>query len=138
MDWKSDWLYKLIFQEVEETWNNGCRRSKNPAHWRYVLVEEWTSADGVMCDGRVVRTWVRDENGLSKISLLAHAKRKLHARGLMFPFIILLFHIPEDRKRVVLGRIRGSLDGFGSRYLVQGEGEQARLVTDPEAGFWQS
>jgi hypothetical protein len=136
-DWHSDWLYQLVFREVEDAWK-WCRRVPNSKAWQYVLVEEWSAARDSMCSGRLVRAWVRDSDGLREISLEEHKqhKRKIHSR--IYPFVIVSFHIRPDRRKVVLGRREANTAGRGCGYLVEGEGETARLVRDPAAGFWIS
>jgi hypothetical protein len=136
-DWRTDWLYGLVLRNAERWWE-WCSRVPDRKVWRYVLIEEWSSAKDSMCRGKVVRSWIRDAEGLREISLEEYKqhKRKIHRR--IYPFIIMEFHIQPNRKHVVLGNRQASTAGRGSRYLVEGEGDQAELIPDPTGSSWVS
>ena len=91
-----------------------------------------------MCRGKVERAWVRDAKGLREIGLGEYRKHKRRIRGRIYPFVLMSFHILPDRQRVVLGHRQASTAGRGTRYLVIGEGDKARLEPDPSSGFWVS
>src|SRR5262245_20679107 len=137
-DWRSDWLYALVLREADPDWE-WCCRVPDGNFWRYVLIEEWSSAnDYSMCCGKVVRAWVRDADGLREITIDEYKQHKRKIRGRIYPFVIMAFHISADRQRVVLGHRQASTAGTGCRYIVQGQGEGAKLETDPTSGSWIS
>jgi hypothetical protein len=135
--WQNDWLYALVLREAEADWE-WCNLLPDRDVWRYVLIEEWSSAHGSMCEGKLVRAWVRDSDGLRQISLNEHKRHKRRIRGRIFPFVMMMFHIQPDRTRVVLGHRQANTAGTGCRYLVQGEGVEAKLEFDPSGGGWIS
>jgi hypothetical protein len=144
VDWKNDWLYLLILREAEEQWTR-YRPVPDADYWQYVLVEEFSSSEGSRCAGHVLRAWKRDEIGLRKISLKEH---KQHERKLeiwqrkrdsrFFPYILVVFHVFPDRQRVVKGFHHANTAGKGGCYLVRGDGTSAKLIPDPDGGFWVS
>src|SRR5262249_45271363 len=137
VDWQSDWLYSLILREADKAWD-WCQSAPGDL-WKYVVIEEYSSGDDSMCQGDVIRAWVRDESGLRQISLAEHAEhqRKLEGKDI-YPFVMLHFHVPVDRRHVIIGQSQAALVGSGTGYLVEGTGRDAMLVPDPEAGFWVS
>jgi hypothetical protein len=134
-DWRTDWVYALVFREAEKAWQ-WC----NPAPGevgRFVLLEEYSSADDSLCGGEVIRAWVRNAAGLQEIGLEEH---QMHLQELEkddpYPLVLFQFHVRPSRKGVVIGTIHGAMCGSGTGYLVEGEGAAAVLTPDPEAGFW--
>jgi hypothetical protein len=136
-DWRSDSVYSAIFRKAENAWDH-CRRAQNDDHWQYVLIEEWSEAEGPRCGGKIIRAWVRDAKGLQEISLQEYNQQKRKINSPIYPFIIVQFHLPANRKHVVFGTRYASLAGQGTRYVIEGEGDTAKLVPDPTAGFWES
>ena len=136
-DWRNDWLYTLVLREADSAWQ-WCNQVPERDFWRYVLVEEWSSASGAHCGGEVVRAWIRDGEGLREITMAEYEQQKRRIRGRMYPFILVQFHIEPERTRVILGRREASTAGTGHRYLVRGEGDKASLEGDPTGGAWTS
>src|SRR5262249_41675065 len=97
VDWQTDWLYSLILQKADTAWE-WCQSVPGRDVWKYVVVEEYSSADDSMCQGDVVRAWVRDEDGLRQISLEEHAEHqgKLDGKDI-YPFVLVHFHVHPDR-----------------------------------------
>jgi hypothetical protein len=134
-DWRSDWLYLLILAEAENEW----RLCNCDGSHRYVVIEEWSSAEhGAHCRGQLLRAWIRDTGGLREVSMDEHQQHIDKIDGLIFPFVILKFHVPPVRRRVVIEHHRGSRMGSGSSFRVCGQGQKAQLVFDPTAGAWIS
>jgi hypothetical protein len=137
-DWQNDWLYSVILQEAEKAWD-WCRLVPGREVWKYVLIEEYSSGDDSMCQGDVIRAWVRDEVGLRQISLAEHAEHQGKLKGKdIYPFVVFHFQVHPDRRHVIIGQTQAMLAGSGTGYFVEGSGPGARLVPDPEAGFWVS
>ena len=136
--WHDDWLYTLLFQWIEQVWEE-CSRRGDRDIWQYVVVGEWSAADAAMCRGAVVRAWVRDARGLREITPAEYARHNRRIRGdKIYPFVLVSFHIHPDRQRVVLGERRASRGGWGCRGMVRGEGAGAVLEPDPSGGSWVS
>jgi hypothetical protein len=72
-EWRSDWLYSLVFKELENHWSMPIKPTA-PDDISYVLFEEWSADDGGDCTGVVIRAWVRDENGVNEITLQEHSE----------------------------------------------------------------
>ena len=136
-DWQTDWLYALVLREAERDWQ-WCSRVPDRDVWRYVLIEEWSSANDSTCRGKVVRDWVRDGDGRREIGLDEYKQHKRRIRGRIYPFVIMEFHIQPNRERVVLGHRQASTAGTGCRYLVEGQRDEAKLERDPTGGAWIS
>ncbi len=136
-DWRSDWLYRIIFRKAESSWEF-CKRNKDPNYWQYVLIEEWSSAQRAFCGGTLLRLWLHDAQGLRQIPLRSRAEhqRKIHDR--IFPFVIISFHIYPDKTRVVYCHREANTAGRGKCYKVVGDDDNAVLVADPLGGFWVS
>lgn len=136
-DWRDDWLYALVLRQAEQNWE-WCRRARDRDVWQYVLVGEWSSADGAMCHGEVVRAWVRDAEGLREITPGEYGRHLQRVRGRTYPFVLVSFHIHSDRQRVALGMHAATTAGGGCRYLVHGKVAAATLEPDPQGGAWRS
>jgi len=126
-----DWLYDLIFEKVERSWQI-CELSKRTQRWSYVLVEEYrTEIDG----GSVLsRSWIRDKEGLREITLEEHCvhKRKMFEE-LLYPFILFSFRADSQRGLLLLNEAGDQTCGFGAVYRIEGYGEEASL--EPETNW---
>jgi hypothetical protein len=131
-----DDVYALVFREVDAFWETLC--SQPTSGWQYVLVEEWSNADGSQCAGRLLTAWVRDESGLNQINLLQYLRHRSKIRGRIYPFVVVSFHILPHLQRVVLGHREADTAGAGCRYTIEGTGNQAMLKYDPTGGGWRS
>jgi hypothetical protein len=136
-DWRTDWLYGLVLRDAERHWE-WCSQVPDGKAWRYVVIEEWSSASASMCCGKVVRAWIRDVEGLREIGLQEYKQQKRTIHSRIYPFVLMAFHIHPDRQRVVLGHRQASTAGRGCRYLVEGQGDGATLAPDATGGFWVS
>jgi hypothetical protein len=136
-DWRSDWVYKLIFEQAETAWKH-CEINHDPDIWQYILIEEWSSSKDGVCKGTVLRLWVRDAKGLREVPVQSHAKHLSKIKARIFPFIIVEFHIYPDKSGVVVGQQEANTAGHGGSYLIHGGPEKAELVPDPSGGFWIS
>ncbi len=136
-DWQSDWLYALVLGEAGRYWS-WCKPDPTSGGWRYVLIEEWSSYSRASCRGKMFRAWIRDADGLREITLDEYKQYKRTNRSGSYPYVLVRFHILPDRDRVVLGMHTGNRSGRGARYLVEGEGDEAKLTIDPTGGIWMS
>ena len=141
VDWSEDWLYPLIFQEVERVWREWCgSRTQDSDVAAYVVAAEWSSRAGARCSGEVVRAWMRDAAGLREITVSDYRqhKQKLDPPKPINPFILVQFNIDLDRHLVAFGETYGPLAGTGWCYRVHGKGPQASLEVDPSSDIWIS
>lgn len=137
-DWRTDSLYRLVFQKVEtEAWKF-CRHNTDSEYWQYVLIEEWSSAEYTQCSGHLLRAWVRNARGLKQIPLWVHSKRIGRIRDSIFPFVIVSFYLDSSRNYVVYCQREAHTAGHGERYRVTGTSDNPELVGDPSGGFWIS
>lgn len=134
-DWRTDWLYGLVFRDADTSW---AMCQPDTEYWQYVLICEWSEANGPDCCGKPLRAWRRDADGLTDISIVEYERLVRTIQNRLYPFILVDFHISNDRKQVVLSHQEANTAGGGNRYVVQGKGEHAKLVEDPAAGFWIS
>jgi hypothetical protein len=98
-DWNTDWLYAMIFREVDKNWDEIRQPPSRPnaITWSYILVEEWSSAEGPECKGTLQKVWIRNEDGLHEITGEEHAEHKRKIQSSIFPFVTMSFHIHSDR-----------------------------------------
>jgi len=118
-DWKTDWLYALIFRELDD-W---CKCFEPD---EYYLIEERDTDDGSVCTGAIIRAWRRNLQGIEEITLQEHLNLTKR-RGEIIRFgaeYLARFHIHADRQRVVYG--------WSTNYLVGGDGGRYRVVGSPE------
>jgi hypothetical protein len=140
VDWRNDWLYTLILQEVERVWREWCgSRAQDPDAVPYVVAAEWSSGTAAFCSGEVTRAWIRNAVGLQEITLVDYGQHMQKLEKLDQPRPILVqFNIAPDRQLIAFGVTYGPLIGRGSCYRVHGEGAEASLVMDPSRGTWIS
>jgi hypothetical protein len=136
-DWRTDLVYKLVFTKVEDSWKFS-KRNKNPKIWQYVLIEEWSAAEGGHCRGKVLRLWIRDAQGLRQIRTRHYTQYRSQLGSGNFPFIINSFHISLDKTCIVFCHREAHLAGQGGRYIVAGGPNKPELLPDPSGGFWRS
>jgi hypothetical protein len=148
MGWKTDWLYGLIFAEVESLWSkvqSEADRRHDPDEQApdFLVVRESGHADwdDPSCKPPVLREWVYDGRRFaaqppsSFLEPLAQPPR----RGMFWDRGWFCFHIAPDRERVLITYVVGPRYGRGYVLRVEGQGpEQGRLVPDPEANSWIS
>ena len=131
-DWRSDWLYALIFKEIDY-W---CSCSDPNC---YVLIEEYASDDGSECTGSVIRAWVSDKHGMNEITLQEHWEHEKLRRGqgrFTCQYVLACFHVRPDRERFVFGWNEFPIGGNDGRYRVVGQMENA--IIEIEGGYWIS
>ena len=141
LDWRNDWLYTLILQEVERVWREWCgSRTRDPDVAAYVVAAEWSSRKGARCRGEVVRAWIRDAARLMEITVADYGQhmQKLDPPRPIKPFILVQFNIDPDRQLIAFGETYGPLAGRGWCYRVRGEGPEASLEVDPSGDRWIS
>lgn len=141
VDWRNDWLYTLILQEVERVWQEWCgNRTQDPDVAAYVVAVEWPSREGASCSGEVAHAWIRDAAGLQEITVADYRQhmQKLDPPWMINPFVLVQFNIAPDRQLIAFGETYGCRAGRGWCYRVHGEGAEASLEVDPSGDAWVS
>jgi hypothetical protein len=143
MGWQSDWLYRLIFDEVAILWAQARKDGAGtfgPSPDRF-YVEECAAADWkeLHCQPPVLRTWVFDGSippVLLTPSSVPPSDRTV--RGMFFVDGMVQFHIGGNRNQIVWTHILGRRYGRGKVFRVQGQGQTATLERDRDFGEWVS
>ncbi len=138
MGWKSDWLYKLIFKEIEAVWLAALREHKTALNRNQhpgkllerLIVQECENANWNFpgCLDPVIRQWIYDGIGFSLASTDEISAPESHVdQGMFHTTGRIRFHIDSPRKRIVLTYVLGPLHGRGKILQVRGQGKRARL-----------
>lgn len=137
MGWQSDWLYQLVFAEVERVWHRACldgQGNLGPAP-DVLLVYEASEADWerVRCRYGVRRRWSFRGGQPELLSGEASAANDLgERRGMFYERGRVEFCVAADRARVLLTYTLGPRYGRGAIFDVVGQGTRGRLA--PGAG----
>lgn len=148
MGWKTDWLYSLIFAEVDRLWRRAWRDSEAmgtdlgsaPVA---LIISEYSDGHfrSATCRGFRKRQWKYTDNeqpvliepddpGISQV---------LEVPGHMFfPVGEVRFSITADRKSLIFEYALGPRYGRGQVFHVYGQGKQGYLQPDENALSWQS
>ena len=133
IDWKSDWLYKLILIKADGYWK-WCKPDDKSC--QYVLVEETSTVYRGIPVGDTIRSWIRDANGLREISAKEYAKHIEKIDDRFFPFIRMTFYIFPDREHVSIGESSSGSYGAGRKYIVRRHNDTAQLEPGPDDTRW--
>ena len=144
MGWRTDWLYGLVFREIERIW---ARARKEGADGRFgpapdfLVVRQYAGANWIEpeCAPPVLREWVYSGGELEPRPPTDSDKpAPLVRRGMFWDVGAVRFHIAPDRKRVVLTFQIGPLYGRGHAFRVGGQGKTSVLERDPDSRAWIS
>src|SRR5262245_41203861 len=112
MGWRSDWLYQLIFGEIEALWlratKEGVGRLGPPPqyfHIRQLAAVKWESPGPKL---PVKRAWIFDAHGLRPVSQedqVLPSRSKI--TGMFYEVGDVGFYVEPARKRIVLAYILG-------------------------------
>jgi hypothetical protein len=160
MGWKTDWLYKCIFQHPEKFWKNAQKlQEETVPRWMspddrkppdYLLITQYppfivepdTQTSSFSLSARFVgppiRHWIYDGNGLRPSASLEGNPDLKITYGMHYKVGCFYFSISEDRKRVLLRYMMGPLFGEHKVYSVIGQGKHGRLDADPAFTGWIS
>ena len=143
MGCQSDWLYRLIFDEVTNLWSQAQQEGAGrfgPAHDRFYIQQyagvQW---EQLFCQPPVLRVWTFE--GTTAPMLVPtppYPTPDRTVRGMFFVDGVVQFHITDDRKRNVWNHWLGRRYGRGKVLRVQGQGHDAALERDPAFGEWVS
>jgi hypothetical protein len=147
VDWKTDWVYKLVFQFFENAWaeaHGNVKHLKNtsydcPPYEFYIMQYNKVNLNGFLyCRGNPIRFWLYKGDEFKEVlqSYVFPEKNPVHTH--VYRYAHGRFYISPNRKTVVIGVIFGPLYGRGFVFLVRGKGENSRLVHKPGASGWMS
>src|SRR5262245_45323306 len=112
MRWQSDWLYQLIFDEVTSLWaqaqHEGAGKFGPPPDRFYIQQYADAQWEQLVCQPPVLRTWAFD--GHSRPLLLPILPPPIPdraIRGMFYVEGVILFHLTNDRKRIVWNHYLG-------------------------------
>ena len=132
MDWKSDWLYALVFRIVECVWkqaqSDGSGEYGPPPD--YFVVQETAAGnwERSVCRAPVVRQWIYRGEAFELCGPDNPLPNdEVEYRGMFYSRASFSFHIDSDRKRLLIDYVLGMRYGRGHSYRIVGEGEAARL-----------
>lgn len=135
MDWNKDWLYRLIFKEVETFWNKFAARSVEQIH-----IAEYPDAElqKSYCKGMAMRHWVYSGANVTAVTFDAAKPETIPDIMRQYKKVgALSFHITPDRQHVVWNYMVGYFNEGGYTYRVVDQGEQARLEFAENLGTWR-
>jgi hypothetical protein len=161
MGWKTDWLYRLVFERVRDVWTEGRAYSENynehtqaavypelrqPPLERLIVVQFADAELSVpCCTGAVLRVWRYDSAGLVPLPgeppkpIVVEREQRIQGRRCnLFLQGVVSFYISPDRKHVVFTFALGPLYGRGYTYAVSGQGKMGRLSPAPDSVAWIS
>ncbi len=148
MGWKTDWLYSLIFAEVDRLWNRARRENATmgtdfgPAP-RALIVSEYSDGNftNATCRGLRKRQWrysgdeqpvliEPDDPGVSHVSETPDQ--------MFFSVGKVRFSISADRKSLIFEYALGPRYGCGQVFQVRGQGKQGRLDQAENSISWRA
>jgi hypothetical protein len=141
MGWQSDWLYQLVFAEVERVWHSATRDGDSefgPAP-EALLVRESAEADWgqVRCCGPARRQWTfRGGPPEQLVGGVPEAADLGERRGMFYRRGLVEFCVATDRQQVLLTYTLGPRYGRGVVLAVSGQGASGRLT--PGGVSWKS
>jgi hypothetical protein len=145
MEWRTDWLYALIFAEVRRVWYRAQRDAASgggapgspPALF---VISEYERGDTAKarCFAPALRRWHfrgGEDFGLVEGDAAAPGGR---AQGMFYDVGRVGFFVAEDRRRVVFEYLLGPRYGGGRLLAVEGEGRSARLAPSADGAEWRA
>ncbi len=143
MGWQSDWLYRLIFDEVAKLWSQAQQEGAGrfgPAPDRF-YIQQYADVDWeqLFCQLPVMRVWAFEGTTAPVlVTTLPFPTPDRAVRGMFFVDGVVQFHITNDRKRIVWNHWLGRRYGRGKVLRVHGQGQAATIDRDPAFGEWAS
>jgi len=143
MGWQSDWLYRLIFDEVTKLWIQAQQEGAGkfgPAPDRFYIQQfaavHW---EQLVCQPPVTHVWSFEGTAAPMFVIpRPFPTPDQTARGMFFRNGVAQFHITENRQQIVWNHRLGRRYGRGKVLRVRGQGQQATLEGDPAFGEWVS
>jgi hypothetical protein len=133
MGWQSDWLYQLIFDEVETVWGRAIKDGAGqfgPAPTAFI-VSEMRDADWEehpRCRGDAHRQWTFQGGKPETLDRAAGSQIDLgKRRGMFYERGGVWFCIDTDRRRVLFTYTLGPRYGRGMIFDVVGQGAKGKF-----------
>jgi hypothetical protein len=140
-DWKTDWLYKLVFQHFENAWldvkDDRFLGAIPPEEFLITQFDEMDD-DGGIRRGKPIRFWQYIGDDFIEVQERDNYRESNPVRYPRYKYATGRFAISPDRKTVYIDYVFGPLYGRGYTFLVQGEGDKAKLVPKPGGFHWLS
>ncbi len=132
MGWRSDWLYQLIFAEVEKVWMRAKREGAGqfgPPPTAFCISEmaggDW---EHVRCRGDACRRWLYQGDEPEPASDAVDEAEIVRQAGMFYERGGVEFFIDSDRKRVLFTYTLGPRYGLGMTFGVTGQGTGGNLT----------
>jgi hypothetical protein len=162
MGWKTDWLYKCIFEHPKRLWTTAQKyqekweeesmpRWMSPDHIKppdYLLIIQYppfvvepdaqTAGLSASFVGPPIRYWIYDKDGLRPSESLEGNPDLKITYGMHYKVGLFCFSISADRKLVLLRHMMGPLYGEHFVYKVRGQGKRGLLEGAPGFSGWIS
>jgi hypothetical protein len=147
MGWKTDWLYKCIFQLPERLWKQSQTfHGETPPDYLLItqyppfVVEPHPHVAGLSASfvGPPIRYWIYDKDGLRPSESLEGNPDLKITYGMHYKVGHFSFSISPDRKLVLLRYMMGPLFGAHHVYSVVGQGKRGRLGGAADFVGWVS
>ena len=140
MGWQSDWLYQLIFKNIQQHWEQALMDGKliGPAP-DYCIVSQFADLKSVpyqdsylmaTSKGPVIKRWRLDRTGIHRITEADEKQLTIpyEGRGAFYRIGKISFCISCDRKIVAIKCNFGPRYGTSRVYKVQGQGKNSQLL----------
>lgn len=142
MGWRSDWLYHLLFREIERVWNMTRREDQGrygPAPARF-FIEQYSdyTTNILLCSGTLLRVWSFDGSEFTLRSRDTRLTYDYTVGGMFYHDGIIQFHILTTRKQIIWNSWFGPLYARGMAFRVIGQGKSATLQKDSSFVQWVS
>src|SRR5437868_3599616 len=120
MGWKPDWLYTLIFQEIEQIWARAL---------------EYTGPDGPPPEKLYIQEhhnprWCYDQHGVRTVLISEGEFTHGEVRGMFYTNGLFQFSITLDRKLITMSYTLGPRYARSWRMRVVGQRKEAVLEPD--------
>jgi hypothetical protein len=142
MEWRTDWIYALIFAEVRRVWYRARRDAASGAASgsapNLFVISEYEKGDTAKarCFAPAKRRW--HFRGGADFDLVDGDAPGGRAQGMFYDVGRVGFFVTDDRRLVVFEYILGPRYGRGCLLAVEGEGRAARLGPSDEGAEWQA
>ncbi|BCM90305.1 hypothetical protein IAD21_02156 [Abditibacteriota bacterium] len=159
MRWKTNWLYQLIFHDVEQIWELAVRDGEGPygpgpdyltvSQFANSYVSPYSKEEKVaqgegdapvkLSAGALLKQWRFDALGLRvKVESDTALRGNTPIRGMFYEVGRVDFIISADRKVVDISYIVGPRYGRGRVFSVVGQGKSGHLVPQEGSVWWVS
>lgn len=143
MGWKSDWLYRRVFEQFEKVWSDTHKSDRPfgpPPVEIFVTEYDQAVADNTSCHckGNQIRMWRYTGGTWDLLKEPGGASRDNPIQGMYFQTARGCFHISKNRKTIVIQYTFGPRFGQSFAWAVQGQGRSTRLIRKPDTIGWIS